>query len=112
MHEFSLVKKEVERLREKVNGKKVSKVVFSLGRLAHGTPDSIRKAFEVATLDTSLSGAELDVLSIDPKVKCLTCGYSYSVEQDIKLACPECGSESNELVAGKECFVNSVEIED
>ena len=111
MHEFSLVKKEVERLREKVNGKKVSKVVFSLGRLAHGTPSSIRDAFLVATSDTSLSGAELEVLSIDPKVKCLTCGYSYNVEGDIKLICPECGSESNELIAGKECYVDSIELE-
>ena len=111
MHEFSLVKKEVERLRDKVNGRKVNKVVFFLGRLAHGTSSSIKEAFQVITSDTSLSGAELEVLSIDPKVKCLSCGYSYNVEQDIKLSCPVCGSELNELIAGRECYINNVEVE-
>lgn len=101
MHEYSIVKKEVERLSQRINGKKASKVVFSLGRLAHGTPDSITAAFKVATADTILSQTELQVLSIEPKVKCLSCGTSYGTERGINLSCPACGSSSNELISGQ-----------
>ncbi|MFH1621560.1 MAG: hydrogenase maturation nickel metallochaperone HypA [Candidatus Omnitrophota bacterium] len=111
MHEFSIVKKEVKRLSHKINGKKVSKVVFSLGRLSHGTPESIKEAFQTITVDTGLSVAEFEVLSIDPRIKCLSCGAIYGIENDINLKCPSCGSSSNEVIAGQECYISSVEID-
>lgn len=112
MHEFSLVKKEVERLKDKVNGKKVNKVVFSLGRLSHGTPQSISQAFKTIAVDTPLSNAELQVLDIEPKVKCQSCGEIYGAEGDVKLTCAHCGSDSNEVIAGQECYISSIEVED
>jgi hydrogenase nickel incorporation protein HypA/HybF len=110
MHEFSLVKKEVERIAHKINGQKVSKVVFSLGRLAHGTPDSITQAFKTLSVGTTLSEAELQVVSIEPKVKCLSCGAIFGVEKELSLSCPRCGSISNEVIAGQECYISSLEI--
>ncbi len=112
MHEFSLVKKEVDRLRDKVKGKKVSKVIFFLGRLAHGTPESIKNAFKLATDNTPLSGADLKVVSIEPKVKCSSCENIFVIEGDINLSCPKCGSKSNELISGEECYIDSVEAVD
>ena len=112
MHELSLVKKEVENLRSKVNGKKVSRVVFSLGRLSHGTPESISKAFKSVTFDTPLSKAELQVISIDPKIKCLSCGKVFQATKDLSLNCTDCGSSSNELIKGEECHISSIEVED
>jgi Zn finger protein HypA/HybF involved in hydrogenase expression len=73
MHEFSIVKKEVERTLLKVKDRQVSKVVFLLGRLAHGTPQSIRQAFQIACQDTSLAKAELEVITVQPRVKCSNC---------------------------------------
>lgn len=111
MHEFSLVKKEVERAAAKVNGKKVGKVVFVLGKLAHGTPQSIKEAFKIAAQDTSLCKAKLKVVAVEPKVKCSNCGKVFSVNKEINLSCPECKSKSNELVAGEECYIDSIELE-
>jgi len=112
MHEYSIVKKEVERLSHKINGKKVNKVVFSLGRLSHGTPDSITAAFQSAIVDTPLAKAKLQVLNIEPRVKCLSCGKISQVVGDLNLNCIKCGSFSSELVQGEECYISSVEVED
>ncbi|MFC1645879.1 hydrogenase maturation nickel metallochaperone HypA [Candidatus Omnitrophota bacterium] len=112
MHEFSLVKKEVDRLKDKVNGKKVNKVVFSLGRLSHGTPQSISQAFKTIAVNSPLSSAELQVVDIEPKIKCQSCGEIYGAEGGMKLTCVQCGSGSSEVIAGQECYISSIEIED
>ncbi|MDD5005847.1 MAG: hydrogenase maturation nickel metallochaperone HypA [Candidatus Omnitrophica bacterium] len=112
MHEFSLVKKEVERIKNKIEGKKVSSAVFFLGRLAHGTPDSIREAFKIASVNTPLAHAKLEVKRINPKVKCLSCGKIFSLTREINFSCPLCNSKSNELIAGEECYIDSIEVEE
>ncbi|MDD5292017.1 MAG: hydrogenase maturation nickel metallochaperone HypA [Candidatus Omnitrophica bacterium] len=112
MHEFSLVKKEVEKALGKVAGKKVSRVKFLLGRMAHGNPQSIREAFKIAAAGTALSGAELEVVVVEPKVKCGGCGKVFNVDKEINLSCPHCNSKSNELVSGEECYIENIEIED
>jgi hydrogenase nickel incorporation protein HypA/HybF len=111
MHEFSLVKREVERLEQRIKGKKVDKVIFSLGKLAHGTPDSIKKAFKTVTIDTPLSEVAFEVISIEPKIKCLSCGEILNIDNGFGLKCANCGSSSNELISGDECFISSVEVE-
>ena len=111
MHEFSLVKKEVERAIAKLNGKKVKKVRFLLGSLAHGTPQSIREAFKIAAGGTALSNARLEVIAVEPRVKCSSCGKVFSVTEEINLSCPDCNSKSNELVSGEECYIENIEVE-
>jgi len=111
MHEFSLVKKEVERVIAKVNGKKVKKVRFLLGRLAHGTPQSIKEAFKITTKDTILSTANIEVIVVEPQVKCNNCGKVFSVTKEINLSCPDCNSKSNELASGEECYIENIEVE-
>ena len=110
MHEFKLVKREVERIKDKTNGKNVSKIVFALGRLAHGTPGSIREAFKVATLNTSLFNAVVEVIMIDSKVKCSSCDNIFSAEGEFNFSCPKCSSSSNELISGNECYIDRIEI--
>ncbi|MFC1753186.1 hydrogenase maturation nickel metallochaperone HypA [Thermoproteota archaeon] len=112
MHELSVVEKEVQKLKSKINGKTVSKVTFSLGKLAHGTPDSIRAAFELASEKCGLAKVECEIVTVDPKAKCLSCGEIVSISELVDFSCPECGSKSSELIAGQECFIDSVEVQD
>ena len=110
MHEFSLVKKEVERIKDKIGPKKVAKVTFVLGKLAHGTPESIKQAFKVASIDTNLEGAKVEVIVKEPELKCLSCNNLFKVTGELKLSCPKCDSTSNEIVSGEECYVESIEL--
>ena len=112
MHEFSIVKKEVDKVNQKANGKKVSKAVFFLGRLAHGSVDSIAEAFRMASANTPLSQARLEIVHIEPRIKCSGCGVELSFASDMGFACLQCGCASHELITGKECHIESIEVED
>ena len=111
MHEFSLVKQEVQRIMKQIGSKKVGKITFLLGKLAHGTPESIKKAFEVATQDTNLSNAKVEIIVIEPKIKCSSCGNVFNTENELKLSCPKCSSFSNELISGNECYIKDIELD-
>ena len=111
MHELSLVQQEVAKASKKIKEKKVHKIFFSLGKLAHGTPESIKEAFSLAVSDTPLFGAEVVVNVIEPKVKCSSCGYEFASDREITLACPKCRSTSTEVVSGKECCIDHLEFD-
>lgn len=112
MHELKLIQDELRRVRPSIDGKKVSKVVFMLGRLAHGTPDSIKQAFYVAAVDTPFASASLEVVSVEPQVRCSCCGNTMHIERDIELFCPMCSAQTNELIAGNECHIERIEVEE
>ena len=112
MHEFSVVKKEVDKVNQKASGKKVSKAVFFLGRLAHGSVDSITEAFRMDSVNTPLSQARLEIVNIEPRIKCSGCGIELSIENDMDFACLQCGCTSHVLFTGKECHIESIEVED
>jgi len=44
-------------------------------------------------------------------MKCEDCGVSYEVnlKENKKLLCPECGSEKNTLISGREYFIKNME---
>lgn len=111
MHEFILVKSEIERVLSRIEGRKVKKVVFSLGRLAHSTVDSITEAFQLAANNTPFADAEFEVANIEPQVKCSACGNIFGVEREIDFSCPKCESKTNELIAGNECCIGSIQVE-
>lgn len=111
MHELSIVKKEIEKANQKANGKKVSKAVFFLGRLAHGSTDSITEAFRMASANTPLSEARLEIVHIEPRIKCSGCGMELNTLSAMDFACPQCGCTSHELIAGKECHIEHIEVE-
>ena len=111
MHELSLIQKEVARAAQQVGKKKVRTVFFSLGKLAHGTPETIRNAFSMSVPNTPLMGAEVIVTVIEPRVKCSSCGYEFKAENTLDFHCPQCSGSSTEIVAGKECYIDRLDIE-
>jgi len=111
MHELSLVQQEVAKASKEVGSKKVHKVIFNLGKLAHGTPESIKEAFSLAVPNTPLFGAEVVVNVIEPKVKCSSCGYEFNSDREIALACFKCKSTSTQVVSGKECCIDHLEFD-
>jgi len=109
MHELSLIRQEIERFVREASLKKVKKIYFNLGRLAHGTPESIKQAFSLATVDTPLFGAEVIVNIIEPKIRCSRCGYDFLEDKKFIFKCPKCYSTSIDVVAGKECSIDHLE---
>jgi hydrogenase nickel incorporation protein HypA/HybF len=62
MHELSIAHAIVEMVTDQAEGKRVTRVVVEIGKLAAVFPDALRFGFEVASEGTSASGASLEVI--------------------------------------------------
>ena len=62
MHELSLMQAVVEMAAEAAGERRVKRVVLDIGRGAAVLPDAMRFCFELASADTPIHGAQLDII--------------------------------------------------
>ena len=75
--------------------------------------DALRFAFEALSEQQEYAlcaGAELDIVMVRPRSRCLECGAEYDHDR-FHMLCPECGSFATELVAGRELQIDSIEVD-
>ncbi len=65
MHELGIVTQVVEIAAERTHGAKVKRLVLEIGRLSMVVPDSLRFCFDLATADTTLEHALLEIVEVD-----------------------------------------------
>ena len=113
MHELGImtgVMEAVEKSAVQAGATKVLKVTLSIGEMTEAIEDTLRFAFEVLTENTISEGAELVINMVKPKSRCLDCGAEYEHDR-FHMMCPECGSYSTELIAGREMQIDSIEVD-
>lgn len=113
MHELSLALQLVQTAEDAAraaDARRVTAVVVKVGALAGVAEDALRFAFDVATADTLLAGARLDVRPVPVTVRCQRCG-------DVELPgvqlfrCPRCDTPTADVRAGRELELESIEVE-
>ena len=62
MHELSLMQAVVEMAAEAAGERRVKRVVLDIGRGAAVLPDAMRFCFELASADSPIQGAQLDII--------------------------------------------------
>jgi hydrogenase nickel incorporation protein HypA/HybF len=62
MHELSIAHAIVEMAVERAEGKRITRVVVEIGKLAAVLPDALRFGFDVASEGTAVEGAMLEVI--------------------------------------------------
>ena len=110
MHEMSLVDyalTAVEKKAEEMGIEEVAEVGLVIGRLT-ALPQLMEKAFEVVrTRHPMCTDARLHLDVRDIRLRCRDCGCEYESSDAFNYSvCPECGSESHDLLAGNELFVD------
>ncbi|MGB9635874.1 MAG: hydrogenase maturation nickel metallochaperone HypA [Thermoplasmata archaeon] len=122
MHEFSAMQSIVNTILSKLKEyrvKAVEKVILEIGKLTFLGSEQLKFAFEVLTKDTMLEGAALEILEIEPVVKCEKCGYTGALQYENAdiyhvmlpvFRCPSCGGKV-EVVRGRECAIKSINME-
>lgn len=113
MHEFSLmmgVLDAVEVSAKQNNATRVVEVKLVIGDMAEVLDDAMDFAFEALTPGTLAEGAKLVMTKIKPQSKCLACDTTFEHDR-FNFACPQCDSLATQLVAGKELYIDSMEIE-
>jgi hydrogenase nickel incorporation protein HypA/HybF len=115
MHELSIAHSLVETVEDALGDQpdlKVTVVNLQLGVLSGVEEESLRFCFDIATSDTRLAGARLDIEHIAARAFCATCGKDVSPVAPHWYRCPDCGSVCAQLSAGRDLQIASVEVVD
>lgn len=111
MHELAITQSVisiVESEAGKRGFKRTVSICLAVGEVSGFIPDCIREFFPIAAAGTAAGGAELKIKTLPARISCLSCGYEGKPEGAV---CPSCGSEAIRLVAGREFYVDSIEVE-
>ena len=115
MHEMGIAMRIVEIAMEAIppgiEDARIERVNLKVGRLTAVVPQSLRFCFNIATSDTPLAGASLQIEQTPIVVECGKCGAKTMIEEP-PFACRECGGGEVTIVSGRELDVLSIEMAD
>lgn len=113
MHEMGLmlsVLDSVEKSAHEAGAASIDEIHLSIGEMTEVIPESLEFAFEALAPGTMCEGAKLICRYVGCHSRCNACGREYDHDR-FNLACPFCGSFATELMAGRELYIDSVEVE-
>ena len=97
---------------EKAGARRIVAIDLVIGNLSSIVDDSIQFYFEILSRGTPAEGAVLRFVRVAGTATCWECGAEFTVTPPLPSACPECGSVRLQVNGGKECRVESIEVED
>lgn len=124
MHEFSAACSIVEaavQAAESHNVKKVNVVNIEVGEFTFLIPEQLEFNFEIASKNTVLEGANLNIKKVRGRILCQQCGHEGEAQtQDeipsqvamfAPMKCPKCDSSATVITGGKEFIITNIEAE-
>ncbi len=112
MHELSIAGNIADMVRREMSDRRLPRVeaiTLRIGRMTDVNPDALTFGFEVITRDTELAGTKLIITEIPIAAKCSLCEREFDVPE-FSFICPNCGSNSVELIRGMELDIASLEV--
>lgn len=116
MHELSIATSLVEIASRKATdagADRVSKVYLKLGRLSGVVREALEFSFDVATENTMLEGAVLEIEDVPAVVFCPQCQVEKQLSARLSMyraLCPDCGTPTPEVRRGQELEITALEI--
>jgi len=94
----------------RANAKRVIKVNLVIGELSGFVGDSIQFYFDILSQETEAEKASLSISRIPARAKCQRCKQEFQ-PGGMDWLCPECGGPIEEVMGGREFYVESIEVE-
>ena len=113
MHEMSTCRsliKQVEKTMQDYVGYKIKSIDVSIGQLSNIDVNELIELFPLASIDTLVENAKLNILSVAPDINCLDCGKD-SQANNKELICPRCNSVNTRPLNGTDMLLTNVELE-
>jgi len=113
MHELAITQSMFDLVLEqakKAGAKKVGKINLVIGEMTGVVGDCVQFYFDFISKGTLAEGAALSFAMVPPKARCRDCGKTFEL-REFDWACPYCQGNGMEIIAGKELFVESIEVE-
>jgi len=115
MHELGVVFyviKDVKKVAEENDIKKVNSVTLEIGEVSGVIHDMLKDCYDWAKKkEPLLEESELKIETIEAISYCEDCGKDYSTVKHAKI-CPYCGSEKTFLKVGNEFSIKEIEVPD
>ncbi|MDR3053523.1 MAG: hydrogenase maturation nickel metallochaperone HypA [Coriobacteriales bacterium] len=114
MHEFSLMQsvlETVEGTARDAGAARVTVIRLVVGQMTEVVADAMEFALEALGPGTLSEGAELVLTNVEPRSRCCVCGHEFKHDR-YHWSCPACDSLATELLAGKELYIDSIEVEE
>lgn len=113
MHEMSITQ-EILRIAVEHAGqaraKRITDIHLVIGALSSVVDDSVQFYFDFLSPNTLAEGAQLHFERIDARLRCRKCSQEFE-PQGMNWHCPQCDAVGGEIVAGREFYVDSIEVE-
>ncbi len=110
MHEYSVALNIADLVIENSQGKDIEKVHLSIGDLSGISYDSLEMYLQLIFKDKGYKGVLLEAKFIPATFVC-ACGWQY-VTANMAESCPSCGGYNRKITDGKDCQVESIEVND
>ena len=89
---------------------KITRINLVIGELSGVVGDSVQFYFDFLSKDSVAEDAALDFKFVPAELRCLECLTSFN-PKDSLWVCPDCQSRSVEVVTGRDCYIESIEVE-
>ncbi len=113
MHEFGITESIVKIALGKASEAQASKIAqinLVVGELSGFVPDCIQFYFDFLSKDTIAEKATLRFESTPAQFRCRSCSTVFYPKGN-EWICPECHSQSVEIVGGRELYIKDMEVE-
>ena len=113
MHELSISQSMVDLVNEQAReagASEVKKINLVIGEMSGVVEECVRFYFDFISKGTVSEGAALSFKMIPTTARCRNCGKEFELK-DLDWTCPSCYGNRLEIIAGKELFVESIEVE-
>ena len=113
MHEASITESMLSLALEKAaeaQAKKITRINLIVGELSGVVGDCVQFYFDHISKNTIAEGAALNFETKPTQIRCRKCERVF-IPANSDWSCPGCHENSPEIVSGRECYMESIEVE-
>ena len=113
MHEFAITQSILDIVLDEAKAaqaNKITKVNLIIGELSGVVSDSVQFYFDFLKKDNAAGEATLDFKLVPAQLKCRDCLTDFNPRDSLWI-CPNCQSASMEIISGRDCYIESIEVE-
>lgn len=89
---------------------KITKINLVIGELSGVVSDCVQFYFDFLKKDNAAEEATIDFKLVPAELRCRNCLTNFN-PQDSLWICPNCQSSSVEVISGRDCYIESIEVE-
>jgi hydrogenase nickel incorporation protein HypA/HybF len=110
MHELAIAQNVLDIVVTEARQRRVSTINLVVGELSSVAEEPIRFCFEIVSEGTFAQGAKLVLRKVQALLRCKDCLSEFGLESHG--VCPACGKRNGEVIQGRECYVDAIEVEE